>query len=232
MATVDKAVVENAAGKSSLSSSVARTAKEIALNPLVYLSSFEFRWVLMVYGSTYMANNAVESICKMNHANDTLPKLVGVTLVNMIASISKDKAFALRFGASSKEPMRPISILVWVVRDVLTISGAFVFPSRVAKVLETQGIDGHLARNLSQLLCPIAFQTFLTPIHLLGLDYYNNPGDLFSLRIARIARLYPFTTFIRMIRMGSAYGIGGVSNSNLRQFFHSKTEGAEWNLHY
>ena len=47
-----------------------------------------------------------------------------------------------------------------------------------------------------------------------------------------IAKIYPSTLGIRMVRMGGAYGIGGVSNKNLRNFLISKAEGSAWDEGY
>lgn len=232
IATVDKAVVENAAGKLSLTASVRNSLKSIFTRPGKYFKAFEFRWIWLVYGSTYIANNSVDSLCKLTHTNDVAPKLVFVTLVNMLMSILKDKAFAKNFGTSGQEKVKPVSIFIWMIRDVITMAAAFVIPSRVAKIFEKQGLSNSASQNLAQFLCPITFQLFLTPIHLLGLDFYNFPGQSLIQRGSRIARLYPSSTLIRMMRMGSAYGIGGVSNRKLRNIFHTKTEGANWDKEY
>lgn len=47
-----------------------------------------------------------------------------------------------------------------------------------------------------------------------------------------IAKIYPSTLGLRMVRMGGAYGIGGVSNKNLRDFLISKAEGEAWDDGY
>lgn len=47
-----------------------------------------------------------------------------------------------------------------------------------------------------------------------------------------IGKIYPSTLAIRMVRMGGAYGIGGVSNRNLRDFLISKAEGSDWDDGY
>lgn len=50
-----------------------------------------------VYGPTYLAANTIDSACKHYKISDTYPKLFGVTLINMVMSIAKDKAFAVYF---------------------------------------------------------------------------------------------------------------------------------------
>lgn len=232
LATVDKAVVENASGKTSLTQSVKNSICEIARNPFIYMSSFEFLWILCVYGMTYMAFNATDSLCKIFHVNDILPKLFFVTLVNMAASIMKDRAFAQKFGVSEKQKVRAISLLIWFVRDVMTIASAFLLPPVVAVMLEGYGMSSGHAINFSQLICPIIMQLILTPLHLLGLDLSNFPEDTARVRILRLFKLYPFTTFLRMIRMGIAYGVGGVGNKYVRGSLHTMNEGVDWDNRY
>ena len=47
-----------------------------------------------------------------------------------------------------------------------------------------------------------------------------------------IAKIYPSTAALRMVRMGSAYGIGGISNNFLRNQFIGRIEGKDWNVDY
>lgn len=232
LATVDKAVVENASGRSSLTQSVKNSICEIARNPFIYMSSFEFLWILFVYGTTYMAFNTVDSLCKIFHLNDILLKLIFVTFVNMGTSIIKDRAFALRFGVMEKNKVRPISLAIWMVRDVMTIVSAFILPPKVAKIFEEYGMSPNHATNFSQLICPVILQLILTPLHLLGLDLSNFPEDKATVRVVRLTKLYPFTTLLRMIRMGVAYGAGGVGNKFLRDWLHTMNEGPEWDQRY
>jgi len=92
----------------------------------------------------------------------------------------------------------------------------------------------------AQLVTPCAAQALSSPLHLIGLDLYNNPArtsaerlitvhslhllltssshlgrDLF--RMAFVRQEYVGTTLARMGRIFPAYGIGGVVNKFLRK---------------
>ena len=204
----------------------------MAKTPLKTLKSKEFRYTYLVYGSTYIANNTVDSLCKIYHKNDVIPKLFGVTLINTITSLMKDNVFANSFGVSKAARVSNMILLVWLFRDVLTMAGAFVVPPRLGKLFEKQGMEEDNARKTAQMLSPILFQLFLTPVHLLGFDMHNFPKHTVMQRAKDIAKVYPSTCSIRMVRMGSAYGIGGVNNINFRNGFISRYEGEDWNNNY
>lgn len=229
---VDKAVVEKSSGKSTISKSVLNSVKFLVSSPIKFVRGKEFLWIFAVYGSTYMCANTIDSLCKITSTNDVVPKLIGVTAVNMTASILKDRAFAYYFGKSGVGKVSKASMLVWFVRDVLTIAGAFILPSRVAKILEERGTKSGIAEKTSQFICPVGFQLILTPVHLLGYDIYNYPAKKLSERGAGILKMYPSTTAIRMVRMGGAYGIGGVNNKSFRHQFISAFEGESWDSDY
>ncbi len=152
----------------------------------------------------------------------------------MTMSILKDRAFALYFGKSAKgKTVQPISLFFWLIRDVLTMAGAFVIPSRLALLLQRRmGLSEEIAQNTSQFFCPVFFQFALTPIHLIGYDYYNYPDKKIPQRVSYLAKMYPQSVGIRMIRMGGAYGIGGVNNRNFRDYLISKFEGNGWDESY
>ncbi len=135
MLTVDKAVVEKTNGKRTLMQSVKKSMKFLIFSPLKYVRSKEFLWIFGVYGPTYMCANSIDSVCKITHTNDIIPKLIGVTAVNMTMSILKDRAFAYYFGSSNKGKVTVVSMGLWLLRDVLTMAGAFVIPSRLSRYL-------------------------------------------------------------------------------------------------
>jgi hypothetical protein len=232
MMTVDKAVVESASGNKTLLRSVKGTVLGIVKAPLRFVCSREFMWIFFVYGSTYMTANSIDSVCKISHTSDTIPKLVGVTAVNMTASIMKDRAFAYYFGRKVSNKVGSISLLLWLLRDVLTIAAAFVIPSRASKYFQEQGVSKEKADKSSLFAFPVLFQFILTPIHLLGYDFYNFKTRTMKERIGYLRPTYLSTVGIRMIRMGGAYGIGGVNNKQFRNNFISRFEGAGWDSSY
>lgn len=180
-----------------------------------------------------MAANTIDSTCKIYHKSDIVPKLLGVTFVNMVLSIMKDRAFAVYFQENKiQKKVGLTSIAVWFVRDVLTIGSSFLLPQRIARKLEQRGYKYETAIKVSQMVTPMAFQIFLTPIHLLGYNLYYKDNLSMSQRVKDIAKIYPGTVLIRMIRMGAAYGVGGIGNRKLRNSFIGKYEGKNWDSDY
>lgn len=229
---VDKAVVQNTAGTKTISASIKETSLSLLKNPLKFFTSREFIWILFVYGSTYMTANSIDSICKVNHQSDVIPKLVGVTAVNMTASVFKDRAFAYYYGKKVSNKVGIVSMGFWLLRDVLTMAGAFVLPSRLASIMADNGVDKNTARKVTQFALPVGFQIMLTPLHLIGYDIYNFKDRKLAERMTHLKLIYLPTVGIRMIRMGAAYGVGGNNNYKLRNYFISKIEGENWDKSY
>lgn len=223
VATVDVAVVENAAGRNTLRQSILRSMNSIVFSPGMYVRSFEFRWISGIYFSTYVANNLVELFCGQKGTSTVLPKLIFVTLANMLTTMWKDAAFAPRFGGKIGERVGIPTHLVWTLRNVLTIAAAFEVPALLAARLRRAGLSAGVSANLSQFLSPILGQVILTPIHLLGLDLFNFPKAGWLDKARRIKGLYKYNTLVRMVRMGGAYGIGGVTNNFLQRNLIPKT---------
>ena len=232
MLAVDKAVVEKASGNVSMMGSIKNTGFSLLKNPIKFVASREFLWIFGVYAATYSTANSIDSLCKINKTSDVVPKLVGITAVNMTMSILKDRAFAYYFGRKVTNKVGAVSLGLWLVRDVLTMAAAFVIPSRVAHVFASAGVPEESAEKVSIFSCPIIFQVFLTPFHLLGYDFYNFKDRTMGQRITYLKSVYPSVLGLRMIRMAGAYGIGGVNNRSFRNYFNSKLEGPAWDHSY
>jgi hypothetical protein len=102
-------------------------------------------------------------------------------------------------------------------RDALTIAASFTIPPMMARSLQNQGYSEEFSLNAAQLSCPVAIQLFSTPMHLTGLDLYNNPQHTTSERMAFVGREYVKSALARMCRIFPAFGIGGVLNRKLRK---------------
>ena len=112
--TVDRAVTENSAGKSSLGKALARGFTEFLTRPHQMLTRLPFWMVAGVYGATYATANTIDVVCERSlHDRDEESakmlssgvKLFGVTAVNMSAGVAKDAAFARMFGAATSAPL-------------------------------------------------------------------------------------------------------------------------------
>ena len=84
------------------------------------------------------------------------------------------------------------------------------------------GISPSIAETGSQLIAPCSIQALSSPLHLLGMDFYNNSKSTVGQRLQFIKKEYLGTTLARMGRIFPAFGIGGVTNKWLR----GKSQGA------
>ena len=185
--TVDRAVTENSAGKSALGPALLSGLKEFALRPHRLLTSLPFAMVAGVYGATYATANSIDAICERALDVDSesagmvhgAVKLITVTAVNMGSGVAKDAAFARMFGAGGAKPppVPMVSYGIFCFRDLLTISAAFTIPPLLTQALVSSGtMEEKRAASAAQLLSPIGMQIVLTPLHLLALNLYNQPG--------------------------------------------------------
>lgn len=109
----------------------------------------------------------------------------------------------------------------------MTIFASFNLPPMVSSVLSSQfGISKLYADVSAQLISPCAIQALSTPLHLLGMDLYNQPVSTTATRVSFIQREYLATTAARMGRIFPAFGIGGVANKLFKK--HSREFLARW----
>ena len=151
----------------------------------------------------------------------------------MITSILKDAAFARYFGTKAASNIPLASYLLWLVRDTMSISAAFLFPSRVSAYYQKKkNTPKSVADTTAQFAVPVGMQVFLLPLHLLGLDIYNNNKSLASDRAKRVFKTYPQALPFRFVRMAGAFGIGGVNNKSFRNSLIGHYEGKDWDKRY
>lgn len=233
IAPVDVSVTATQSGKSKMSVAFLEQIKQIVFTPHKYVTSKPFLWIFTVYSTTYAANNCIDSLCKIYHVNDVIPKLVGITAINMYTSILKDAAFAKIFGTKPPSKVPMTSMAIWALRDVVSMAAAFILPQRLAKLIsERNKTPIARAEKQAQFASPMLMQFLVLPVHLIGLDFYNVDKSNLSSRIKRILPTYPKALPLRFYRMGGAYGVGGVNNKKLRNFLISKYEGKNWDSKY
>merc|ERR1711998_247991 len=82
----------------------------------------------------------------------------------------------------------------------------------------SMGMDAQTADVQAQLVCPCAMQFLSCPLHLYGLDLYNNPESsrTNAMRTSFITKEYLKTALARIGRILPAFGIGGVINKEVR----------------
>lgn len=216
IATIDQAVVTAAAANQPVRVALASTLKTGLLrNPLAFSMSFQARWIIAVYGTTYATSNAVDSACAFYKRRSELPKLVGTTTLNSGMSLAKDAAFAKAFGTQTARTVPPASFALFLLRDVLTMGCAFVLPAPLA------ALTGRPPAQ-AQLLCPVVAQIFTVAPHLLALDIYNRPGVHLKSRIAVIGKRARGTWGLRTVRAVPSLGAGVIANNKLRAAWRSR----------
>lgn len=217
--TIDKAIVQSAAGHTSLLRACMTGVTDIIRRPQRALLSNPAYWmVAAVYGVTYFAANLIDTACGRMSTGPALQgtmKLFGTTAVNTSACIAKDVAFARMFGAQSTGRMPVTTLALFGARDLLTIGSAFSAPPLLAKALAQGGVEATRAENAAQLISPIGMQVFCAPLHLLALNMYNMPVATLGERAAAVARTAPQTIVAYAVRMAPAFGVGGVMNTAL-----------------
>eukprot|EP00466_Bigelowiella_natans_P011311 jgi/Bigna1/87280/estExt_fgenesh1_pg.C_180156 len=174
---VDRGLAENASGKAPLVQSFMTSMKSFVTRPVSFVASPQFFWIWLVYGSTYFAANACQTYCDRKKKDVALPKLMSTFVVNTTTCIAKDRAFAKMFGTKAAAPIPPMSYAIWLGRDILSMGVFFTLPPIAGKKIAEVTGNERSGYYMAQFFCPLVFQTFLTPIHLLGYDVYNNPNN-------------------------------------------------------
>lgn len=220
IAVIDRSITVCAARGGSVQASVMSGLKEMT-KPVKFLMNREVRWVWALYAGTYMAANLIGTLAEARGVDDSVPKLLGTTAVNMPACIAKDKAMASAFAASamaSKMRMPLRSYTLFAVRDLVSIAASFTLPDKVATTLKEKHPDlpSAVADTTSQLLAPSMLQLVTTPMHLVALDLFNNPIASAAERFGLLKALYWKSVPLRFGRVGIGFGIGGVVNKRMR----------------
>lgn len=149
-------------------------------------------------------------------------KFVASSAANMGASLIKDANFTKLFGPpnSIPRPVAPASILLYGLRDSITIFASFNAPTWLAPRMPlSPEWQQKWCRSeaLAQFLAPAAVQFVSTPLHLLGLDLYNRPQHhSLESRSRQIGRMWLKSSLMRICRIVPAFGLGGVINSTVR----------------
>lgn len=137
-----------------------------------------------------------------------------VTAVNGGLSVFwKDPGLARLFGKAATK-MPPTVYAWWTVRDMIHMLGAAVAPDYCEQRFKWTKDQWRVA----QVTFPLAVQLITTPVHLLGLDYYNEKESTLSQRLARVRASYFGSVGIRMIRMFAPWSIGLLITRDLRDW--------------
>jgi hypothetical protein len=214
---IDMAIIQNASGAKKLKASLIDSLKELVLQPWKFAQRRSYHLVTGVYFFTYVAANTTDSLCSSWKRDSKIPKFIVTSVVNGGVGVAKDRAFTRMFG------LKPPSGLPWgtyglfAMRDAMTIFASFTVPPILGRKIESSlGYSPETSINVAQLTSPLIVQFFSTPLHLSGLDLYNNPQHTWGERFQFVRKEYLKSAFARMGRIFPAFGIGGVVNRKLR----------------
>lgn len=214
---IDQAIFSNASGKQTLVNSIKSSLKTMVLSPATFFRAPQFLWIWGVYSGTYIVANSCESISKHFKVEPSLPKFIGSSITNISLSLLKDGYYTRKFGTISKHPVGLGSYACYAIRDSSTILASFILPKHATQLLVDRGYDQKFSSVAAQLTVPCMMQFASTPLHLYGMDLYNNPGASGHARVMFVKREYLKTVAARIGRILPAFGIGGVVNTHLRQ---------------
>lgn len=193
------------------------SVKELVFKPLKFVQRRSYHLVAGVYFFTYVAANTADTVCAHRQIDSKYPKFVSTSAVNIVVGVAKDRAFTRMFGLKPPSNLPMATYALFGTRDALTIAASFTVPPIMAKSIMKQGYSEEFSLNAAQLTSPVLVQFISTPLHLTGLDLYNNPQHSSAERARFVAREYLKSAFARMGRIFPAFGIGGVLNRKLRQ---------------
>ncbi|CAM1511691.1 Fc.00g092040.m01.CDS01 [Cosmosporella sp. VM-42] len=229
--------MENASGRSPLRASLKSSFLNLLTRPHSLLLSKPFALIFLLYGSTYLTANAVDT-ASSTFANKPASsvtagttKFAASSATNIGICIYKDQVFVKMFGPVGVVP-RPIpmgSYGLFAIRDCMTIFASFNIPPLLAPYLNnhlSSSIQKHVSGlSTAQFLAPAAVQLISTPLHLLGLDLYNRP-TVASLgeRWEMVRKNWTVSAAARICRIVPAFGVGGVVNMKVRRGLMERLE--------
>ncbi|KAF2430759.1 hypothetical protein EJ08DRAFT_588363 [Tothia fuscella] len=234
---IDRAIIENASGKRSLGDSMRSSLRTLLFKPHNFFFSKPFALIFTLYTSTYLTANTIDTLSST--ANSTpytttthgTPKFAATSLANLSLCLWKDTHFTRLFSPVAARPLPLPTYALFTLRDSLTIFASFNLPPLLGPKLPMQLLPAFMQNwrreSVAQFLAPAAVQVFSTPLHLLGLDFYNRSsgGGLgWRDRWVVVRRAWVVSCFARLGRIVPAFGVGGVVNGNVRRGLMGRLE--------
>jgi hypothetical protein len=211
VAIIDKSIIAHASGTEPLYIGLKKGLTSLLTQPHVFIKQKYVHLIWMVYVSTYLAANTIETTCVWLNRSWQGPKFIGTSITNIGMSVYKDRQFTRMFGSGTPKALPLASYFLFFSRDAMTIGASFNIPTLLSAHMQNVGISRETADISAQLITPCAVQFFSTPLHLTALDLYNRPQA--KDRLGFIAKNYIQTVSARLGRIFPAYGLGGVGNS-------------------
>ncbi|KAK9774702.1 hypothetical protein SCAR479_08522 [Seiridium cardinale] len=228
ISVIDRSIMENASGRQSMASALKSSLSTFLIRPHALLFSKPVALIFMVYGGTYLTANTLDTATSTvhnkpaTHVTAGTLKFASSSAANVGLGIYKDQVYVKLFGPSG--PPRPVplpSYVLFTLRDCMTIFASFNVPPLLGPVLSNQMSQEFQKRvsgqTIAQFAAPAMVQLFSTPLHLLGLDLYNRPGQAWSERWLAVKKNWAVSTAARVCRIVPAFGLGGVVNTRVRK---------------
>ncbi|KAJ3407536.1 hypothetical protein CcCBS67573_g00691 [Chytriomyces confervae] len=217
VAIIDRSIISNASGRMPLMAGLQDGFRTLATRPAVLARQPSVVAVFSVYAITYITANASETIALSANADPLLPKFLASSTVNIAACVYKDKLLTHWCSLGPARPFPMASYGLFGLRDSLTVAASFSLPPLLSTMLQSNtSMSKTSCDSISQLALPCMVQFISTPIHLLGLDIYNNPSATAVRRAQVVRRDFIPSTLARMGRILPAFGFGGLVNNKTR----------------
>ena len=218
---IDRSVTLFANGAApSLRSALFSGFRAVARAPHVAFMGLDNRAVFGVYGATYVAKNAAVITSEHGGVDPKWPMFFATIVVNGGLGIMKDKYLAKMFGTGVGGGSFPMaSYASFLTRDAILIGVSFVGAPLIAPtVQEFTGLSPVGADIVTQISVPACAQLLATPVHLVGLDFYNRPEVGGRERVVDAIRNSRGPIAIRMFRQGYVFGFGSLCVKYLTMF--------------
>lgn len=214
---IDRSIIKQANGSEAFWVGMRKGFYELFTTPWRTVSRRDFLIVWGLYAGTYVAANCIETTMKAIGKDPELPKFFGAAAVNIFLCVRKDVIFTKIFSNVPIYRAYPTSsYLLFAIRDSMTVASAFNLP-KLLSGKEAVTPEEKKKEKAIQVATPIITQILSAPIHLLALDLYNFKSSTSFARIARMTTNFPVTVAGRVARIGPAFGIGGIGNTEFRR---------------
>lgn len=232
--------MENASGRNTLAGSLKSSLKTLLRRPHSVLSK-PTALIFLIYGGTYLTANALDTATstvhdrRPSHVTAGTDKFVASSAANVGLTIYKDQVFVRMFGppGAMPRPVPPPSYALFALRDCCTIFASFNVPPLLAPRIDER-LSAEVRRHVSGATCaqffaPAVVQLVSTPLHLLGLDFYNRPRDVAPAlgwrgRWDVVRKAWAPSAAARICRIMPAFGVGGVVNTKVRRNLMERLE--------
>ncbi|KAJ5514649.1 hypothetical protein N7463_004201 [Penicillium fimorum] len=245
VAIIDRALVEQAAFKQPILRGLRRHALGALRQPSQFVFQRPFGIVWALYAATYSVANVTDTISrKLEIAAAGTITFATTMMANVPLALWKDIQFAQEYGTGNgpdaktskadiisvrlqNKSLARTAAAIFLVRDGVTIFGSFTLAPWLSDAIPN-GLAAHPHAKpiITQLTVPILTQLVATPLHLLALDMYTRQYPMPFLERAKHSQQYlPSSTLLRCVRIIPAFGIGCLTNMELRSAFHAKVSG-------